>query len=97
MMPLNNTSRAVQVGDHDPEPAVDWFTGASLVVEQIDEDVRKELPQKLLRLVSAHRAKSATGVKLAAEDLAKFLGGMQSVADSLVRSSIQYLNRRARA
>ena len=63
----------------------DFFTGISLTVCQIDDDVRNDLPALLRRLVTAHRAKDAVAMKLAAEAMAKHLGGMQAVANSIVR------------
>lgn len=84
------------VVDQSVEQEPDFFTGISLTIDQIDNDYRVELPSKLLRVVTAHRSKNATAMKLAAEDLAKFLGGMQSVADSVARAAVRHLKRRPR-
>jgi hypothetical protein len=78
------------------EQAPDFFTGISVTIDQIDDDVRKELPILLRHLVTAHRAKDSVAMKLSAEALAKFTGGMQGVANSVVRASLTHIHRRPR-
>lgn len=78
------------------DQAPDFYTGISVTIDQIDDDVRKELPRLLRHLVTAHRARNSVAMKLAAEDLAKFTGGMQGVANSVVRASLVHINRRPR-
>lgn len=78
------------------EQAPDWFTGISVPVAQMVDDYTNELRPRLQRLRTAHEAKNASAMKLAAEDLAKFLGGMSSVSDSIARAAITHLNRRPR-
>ena len=84
-----------------PLPAVDlgpdFFTGISLVVDQIDDDVRNDLPRLLQRVVTAHRAKDAVALKLATEAYGKHLSNMIGVADLVTRQCISNINRRPRA
>lgn len=89
--------------DHKPDAGSradisppDFFLGLGLVVDQIDDDVRKELPNYLNRVVTAHRQKAPVALKLACEDLAKFLGGMQAVANAVVKQCCEHNARRPR-
>lgn len=73
-----------------------FMIGMGLIVDQIDDDVRNELPKYLHRVVTAQRGNEPVALKLACEDLAKFLGGMQSVANSVVRAACEHNRRRPR-
>lgn len=85
----------VRVDDHDAEQP-DWFTGISVPIGQIGHDYAIELRLRMQRLQSAHETKNASAMKLAAEDLEKFLGGMSAVAGSVARAAIVHINRRPR-
>lgn len=86
---------------HEPalkaEAAPDFFTGIGLAVDQIDDDVRNDLPKLLRRIVTAHRSKDAIVLKLACEAYAKHLGNMEGVANLVVRQCLVHLNRKPRA
>lgn len=86
--------------DHKPNASLDtgpdFFTGISVVIEQMRADYATDLPQKMRAFTTAFEAKDAPSMKLAGEDLARFLGGMQAVANSVVRASLVHINRRPR-
>lgn len=73
-----------------------FFKGIGLSVDQIADDAAKELPEKLNRVFTAHRKCNAVALKLACEDLSKFLGGMQAVTNSVVTATVGHINRRPR-
>lgn len=72
-----------------------FFTGTSFSVIQIEEDVGK-LQERTRFLTTAHDAQSATSMKLAAENLAKLAGQIQSQADHLAGVCVRHINRRPR-
>lgn len=89
-------TRAIQVGDHAPEPRqTTFYTGTSFAVGEIELGL-KVLSAKVRDLKNGNESGSAIQQKLASEQIAKVSSQINALAETLVRVSISHINRRPR-
>jgi hypothetical protein len=77
------------------EQSPDFFTGTSFAVDEILLGM-SVLQAKVRNLKQGNDTGSAVQQKLAAEDISKVAGQIQSLADVITRVTITHLNRRPR-
>jgi hypothetical protein len=94
--------RSRGVNRHEPAPSVDqlmvdFFRAISVTIDQIDDDIRNDVPVRLRALVLAHRARDADRLRDAAELLATHIAGIQSVASAVARACNTHLKEQETA
>jgi hypothetical protein len=77
-----------------PDPR--FLTGVYVVLDQVLDDIRNDLPPILLRVETAVAAGDITALKLSLEALSRHVGNIQGNVDAATRLCVSHINRKPR-